>query len=820
VRPRGPTPVLTLSAAFREGNARGRKFVFGLVLAGLAVFWLGCPRGGSGRASPRVLLIGIDGADLQIIDRLIATGKLPAFQRLEREGAFGPLRSQEPLLSPIVWTTIATGRRPQDHGVLDFVEVGADGRPTPITSVRRRVPALWNIASEFGRTSGFVGWYASYPAERVKGFEVSDRLAFHQVRSARASLGATFPERLVEDLRKEFGEPAPDLSAARTRFVTNPEAALTPDGSRRLGELARIFATSEYYRKIVPALQRRYGPDLLAVYFEGIDACGHLFMEDAPPRRPEISEADFQAFRNTVDRYYEYQDEVLAELLRLEGPDTVTLVVSDHGFKTGEIRPTISGRADTGLAPLWHRLSGVLFAHGKSVRAGARIAQATIYDVAPTVLALLQVPLSRDLAGHPLLDAFSPGTTLAEKRIDHYEPLSPRPTPRAVAGDSEAIAKLAALGYLSGSGKTMAHDAEGRTASSFINEGLVRSHARDWEGAIRAYGTASRLDPKNVNALAPAAAIYIRRRDYAKAAELLDRASLADPNHFWIHLQRASLDLQTGLVSAAARELAAAEKIDERLPGLHLLKARVENAGGDPSRALEELDRAGSLTDSDEIRGEILLFRAEIETGLGRYSEAEAALEQAGRFAPPAELAGARGELAFARHDGAAAERAFRSAIDADPESSSLERRLGETLGALKRYPESEAAFRRAIAKSKTKEEKESGYGDLSLLYQREEREPQALAILREAVAAAPDSNVLWGMLGAALGRAGELDPAMEAYERSISLKPTALACKTLAALIFERRKDAARAIALWRQSLALDPNQPEVTAFLRRYAR
>jgi tetratricopeptide (TPR) repeat protein len=451
---------------------------------------------------------------------------------------------------------------------------------------------------------------------------------------------------------------------------------------------------------------------------------------------------------------------------------------------------------------------------------GARIAQATIYDIAPTVLALLQVPVAGDLAGHPLLEAFSPGTILSAKRIEHYEPLSPRPTPQAGAGDSEAIAKLAALGYLSGSGKTLAHDAGGRTASSYINEGLVRTHSRDWAGALRAYGTASRLDPKNVGALAPAAAIYIRRRDYAKAAELLDRASQAEPNHFWVHLQRASLDLQTGLVSDAAREIAAAERIDERLPGLHLLKARVLNALGDPGRALAELDRAGALTDSDDIRGDILLCRAEIETGLGRFGEAEDALEQAGRFAPPGELAGARGELAFARKDGAAAERAFRSAIASEPASSALERRLGETLGALEKYPESEAAFRRAIAKSKTREEMESAYGDLSLLYQRQGKEPQTTAVLREGVKAAPDSNVLWGMLGAALGRAGELDAAIEAYERSISLKPTALACKTLAALVFERRKDPVRAVALWRQSLALDPKQPDVTAFLRRYAR
>lgn len=801
-----------------------KRLTLGLTLTGLALLWLGCsghtsPERRAG-VSPRVLLIGIDGADLDVINRLVAAGKLPTFQRLEREGAFGRLRSQEPMLSPIVWTTIATGRRPQDHGVLDFVEIGPDGQPTPITSTRRRVPALWNIASEFGRTSGFIGWYASYPAEPVKGFEVSDRLAFHQVRSARATAGATFPEALAESLRKEFGDPSPDLAATRSRFVSNPETALTPDGSRRLGELARIFATSEFYRKIAPALQQKYRPDLLAVYFEGIDACGHLFMEDAPPKRPDVSEADFQAFRDAVDRYYEYQDEVLAGLLRLEGPDTVTLVVSDHGFKTGDVRPKTSGRADIGMAPLWHRLYGVVFAHGKPVRAGTAIAQASIFDVAPTILALLRVPLSRELAGQPLSDAFSPGRISAQVQIDRYQPLSPRPTPRAVPADSEAVARLMALGYLSGSSKAIAHDAEGRTASSYVNEGMVRTHSRDWEGALRAYGRASQLDPGNVNALAPAAAIYIRLRDFGKASELLDRAARANPDSYWVHLQRASLDFQTGLSGGAAREIAAAERIDERLPGLHLFKARLENATGNSNRALEELARAESLTDLDEMRGEILLLRAEIEIGLGDYPKAEAALKQAGPFAPPGELAGAWGELAFARQDGAAAERAFRSAITSDPESSTLERRLGETLGALKRYPESEEAFRRAIAKSRTKEEKESACGDLSLLYQREGKEPQALAILREAVEAAPDSSVLWGMLGAAQGRAGDLDSAIESYERSISLKPTALACKTLAALLFERRKDSARAVTLWRQSLALDPNQPEVRAFLRRYAR
>src|SRR5205807_3366854 len=104
-----------------------RVRVYLIVLAvGLAAWAV--VRRASASAHPRVLLIGVDGADPAMLERLISTGKLPAFARLRREGAFGRLRSREPLLSPVVWTTIATGRKGQDHGVLDFVAAERDGK--------------------------------------------------------------------------------------------------------------------------------------------------------------------------------------------------------------------------------------------------------------------------------------------------------------------------------------------------------------------------------------------------------------------------------------------------------------------------------------------------------------------------------------------------------------------------------------------------------------------------------------------------------------------------------------------------------------------
>jgi len=783
------------------------------------VLLAGCrpKRGGA----PSVLLIGVDGADMGIVDRLIGEGKLPTFARLKREGASGRLRSIEPLLSPIVWTTIATGRKPQDHGIFDFIEIGADGQPTPITSVRRKVPALWNIAGEFGKTSGFVGWYASYPAEKVAGFEVSDRLAFHQVSSARATEGATWPDKLSARLSAEFGTPRPDLAATKAAFLDDPARALTPDGARRIDELSRIHATSEFYRRIVPGLARREPTDLVAVYFEMVDACGHLFMEDAPPKRDDVADADFAAFHDTVDRCYQYQDRVLADLLLLEGPSTTTIVVSDHGFKSGALRPRTSGRADTGLAPLWHQLHGVVFVHGRGARAGADIAGATVLDVAPTVVDLLGVPRSDEFPGHSLSRAFLPGALPAtSKRVAAYPRLPERRLPPRAASDPESVRKLAALGYLGGgNGRVVAHDPGGRTVASYLNEGSARAADGDNRGALVDFGKAIEIDPRNVNALIYAARLYVMDGNVERARELQDRALAIDPENTAVRLQRASWAIDTGHLEMAETELAAVERKDDNLSLFHILKARLaEGLGRDPD-AMAELASAEKLTDSDAFLAEILVERAGLLARGGDGAAADAEIVRAASVMPPARLAEYRGDLAMRRRDPAAASRFYREA-SVPAARASLERKFGKALAASGDLPAAEQAFREALKRAVTPEEREGAYGDLAFFYQFAGNEPKSRALLEEATSVVPRSAGLWAMRGAALGRNGEQDRALEAYEKSVAIRPGPANCKILAALVFSRRHDVARAVALWKQSLALDPSQADVRNFLARFDR
>ena len=105
--------------------------LFRNVLVALAVVAM-TTKCGSNEPAPLVVLIGLDGASLDIVDDLRARGRLPTFDRLIRTGASGPLQSwasqtimhlnrRRGFLSPIVWTSIATGKIPEKHGVRDFV---------------------------------------------------------------------------------------------------------------------------------------------------------------------------------------------------------------------------------------------------------------------------------------------------------------------------------------------------------------------------------------------------------------------------------------------------------------------------------------------------------------------------------------------------------------------------------------------------------------------------------------------------------------------------------------------------------------------------
>src|SRR5262245_54273863 len=127
------------------------------------------------RDAPRVLLIGWDAADWKVIHPLMDAGALPTLERMVNQGAMASPATLHPVLSPMLWTSIATGKRAYKHGVLGFAEpVPNGGGVRPVTNLSRKVKAVWNILNQSGRRSIVVGWWPSNPAEPLNGVMVSD----------------------------------------------------------------------------------------------------------------------------------------------------------------------------------------------------------------------------------------------------------------------------------------------------------------------------------------------------------------------------------------------------------------------------------------------------------------------------------------------------------------------------------------------------------------------------------------------------------------------------------------------------------------------
>ena len=166
------------------------------------------------------------------------------------------------MLSPVIWTTVATGVEPSRHGILDFLvqDVGG-GASQPVTSVQRRAPTVWELLSRAGVDVGVTSWWASWPADPVRGYLVSDRIAY-QLFGFRAdpedAQGKTWPPELYERIRPLIVEPdgigwdevTPYLGGARraegdfdeqelAELLRRVRRALKPGGVVAVWDLAR-----------------------------------------------------------------------------------------------------------------------------------------------------------------------------------------------------------------------------------------------------------------------------------------------------------------------------------------------------------------------------------------------------------------------------------------------------------------------------------------------------------------------------------------------------------------------------------------------------
>ncbi|MET0287594.1 MAG: alkaline phosphatase family protein, partial [Polyangiales bacterium] len=266
--------------------------------------------------STRSLVLGFDGADLELIFALGAR-RLPNLFALMERGVFAHQESVQPPATLPNWTTFLTGVDPGAHGVFDFTtRHGYDVKFSAGTV--REAPTFLARLDKLGLACCAVGFPATWPPERLQhGVFIS---GWDAPVSFEADRSFVWPASLYDTLTRRFGplrfDEVDQFRADEPGWHARLGAKLADKVVRR-AELAQFLLAS-----------RRW--DVFAFYFGESDTASHylwsLYDEGSPRRPAQVSPDE----ANGLPRVYEALDYALG-LLVAQAPDAQLTIVSDHG---------------------------------------------------------------------------------------------------------------------------------------------------------------------------------------------------------------------------------------------------------------------------------------------------------------------------------------------------------------------------------------------------------------------------------------------------------------------------------------------------------
>lgn len=330
----------------------------------------------------RLLLVGWEVGDWEILHPLMDAGRMTALQSLVENGASGHLAPSPPAFSAAAWTGIATGTRAWRHQVcLPFER--QDSGPVPVGAGSRAAGAIWEVASNLGRPAVVVGWPATHGGA-FRGVSVSDRFPVPTAPPGRPWPGAAaetyHPPGISPRLDALRVRPEEIEPAMIGRFVP-AWREINQSRDPILAKLRLLLAADASMQAAATSLLSSEPWDFAAVRFPGIG-----MICDLVGRHPLHNGQTPEIFREVVPAAFGMLDAMLARLVDLAGPEAAVALVSSGGVDA--------------------RNAGILAIAGPGIVSDTLVHGARAIDVAPTLLAWLGIPPGDDVEGRVLDDCF------------------------------------------------------------------------------------------------------------------------------------------------------------------------------------------------------------------------------------------------------------------------------------------------------------------------------------------------------------------------------------------------------------------------------
>jgi predicted AlkP superfamily phosphohydrolase/phosphomutase/tetratricopeptide (TPR) repeat protein len=456
------------------------------------------------RIVKKLLFIGWDSADWKVITPMLEKGHMPALKGLIERGVSGNIATLDPPFSPMLWTSIATGKYPDKHGILGFIEPDSTGGGVrPVSSSSRTSRALWNIFSSKGIKSNIVAWWPSQPVEPINGVMISD--LFHKEGKGSSENWPLAPDSVhpkelendILDLRMHFTEVT---SAHILPFIPNA-ANIDQKKDKSLKSFTKELAHCTTIHAVGTYLMENTEWEFNAMYFDAIDHFSHGFMKYHPPQLPGLPSEYYEMYKGVVEGAYRYHDMMLERALALAGEDTHIILMSDHGFHSDHLRPLSLPKKIDAVPALEHRNFGILCVAGPGIKKGEKVFGATLLDITPTILTMFGLPIGKDMDGKPLATIFENEPEI--DFIDSWEDIEgnfgehPKHITQDPIAAAEAMKQLVELGYIEDPGEDKTKAMEKAKRHLRYNLSRVHKGKQEYEKAIEILEELIKEDDKN-----------------------------------------------------------------------------------------------------------------------------------------------------------------------------------------------------------------------------------------------------------------------------------------------------------------------------------